>query len=226
MTPAAWIAVLWASFLGAHVFFSHPPVRSRLSRALGESGFKGAYSILSMALFTPLVMTWWSHRHGGDLLWNLRTSPVAVHAAEALSVLGFFLMFGAFYPPSPSYIPAASVRKPLQARGMSTLTRHPLFMGMSLWAGSHLLMNGWGNDTLFFSGFIVTALLGTLHQDWRKSREIPSYRELMTTTGWLPFGAWVRGRGRPRLGRAGWVGGLLGGAIAVLLRVFHHSLFG
>jgi uncharacterized membrane protein len=219
------IAILWLAFLGTHLVLSHPPVRSKLVARVGEGPFSGLYSLVALALFVPLVYLWWTGRHTGELLWWWRT-PTVVHVAEALTIAGFFLTFGGLVRPPPSFIAARFGPKPASLRGMVTITRHPVFMGLSLWALAHVLVNGWASDVAFFAGFILTTIAGSLHQDWRKGREDPSYADVVSRTGFLPFEATLRGRGLPRLGTGAWIGGIAGIAVAVVLRVFHARLFG
>src|SRR5262245_59232249 len=147
------LAGLWADFVGTHLAMSHPPARAALVARLGDYGFLGAYSAVSFATFGPLVALWWLHRHEGTPLWMLRGSPVAVAVSIGLALAGFFLLFGAFASPPPSSLAQRFLGKPPRVRGMTAVTRHPLFVGMSLWAVAHVLMNGWGPDVAFFGGF-------------------------------------------------------------------------
>jgi len=225
MNPASTIALLWAAFLGTHLVGSHPTVRARLVARLGQGPFTGLYSLVALALFVPLVNVWWDHRHTGALLWWWR-SPAMGHAVEALTLLGFFLTFGGLARPPPASIAVQFVPRLASLQGMATITRHPVFMGASLWALAHILVNGWLSDVLFFGGFIVTTVAGAWHQDWRKAREDPRYADIMTKTGFFPFEGTLRGRGLPRLGASAWIGGIVGLAAAVVLRIFHARLFG
>ena len=65
------------------------------------------------------------------------------------------------------------------------------------------------------------ALLGTAHQDWRKSAEQPAYARFVAETSFFP---------RPRLAgfRAmtsrSWVGLVAGCGLAVLIRTFHARM--
>lgn len=224
MDAALQISLLWLLFVGSHLFLSHPPVRSRLLTRLGAGGFSGLYSVVALAIFTPLVATWWGARHQGPMLWMLRGLPGATRAAELLVVFGYGLAVASLVQPGPGSIQVAMSGRAPEARGVATITRHPMFVGLSLWATAHIAMNGWASDIVFFAGFPLITLLGGLHQDWRKAKENPAFREVLRTTSFVPFVSALRGH-PVRLGGRGWLALGIGAGSAILLRVFHTRLF-
>ena len=98
--------------------------------------------------------------------------------------------------------------------------------GLTLWAAVHVIANGDLASLLFFSGFLLTALLGSLHLDWRMATtEGDRWQRFAAVTSYVPFAAILSGRqtwnwaelGRP----AAWG---LGGFVVLLL--LHPYLFG
>ena len=44
------------------------PIRGRLVARLGEGAFLGLYSVIALAIFIPLVRTFFAHKHAGRWL--------------------------------------------------------------------------------------------------------------------------------------------------------------
>lgn len=219
MDPLLLIAVTGLLFLVTHIALPHPPLRSALVARLGANGYLGVYSLISFATFVPFVWVWWGARHQGAVLWMLRSPPIT-HTVELLLIIAFALIVGGVVRPAPASIATTLQHLPVEARGLTRVTRHPMMMGMGLWALAHLLVNGWLSDVLFFGIYALTALGGAWHQDWRKSSD-PAYAAVVAQTSF-----WPNPRGLAGLDGRSW-GALAGGAgLAVLLRVFHSQLFG
>ena len=159
------VVILWLLFAASHMLPSSGAIRSRLVARLGEKRFLGAYSLVSFVFFVPLVYYYMTHRHAGPLLW----APPASGAAEFLLLLanlvGFVLLVAGVMTPSPASVTGAPRDEPA---GVQRITRHPVFMGIGLWALAHMPVNGYASDVAFFGGFVVFALAGSWHQDRRK----------------------------------------------------------
>lgn len=221
MHPTIAITTHWVLFIGTHLLMSHPPVRARLVARLGAGPFAAVYSLVAIALFAPMTWIWWSHRHEGPLLWMLRGGAVT-HLTEGLVLVGLAVTVGGIVSPAPSSM-GKQVQGPIEVRGMAAVSRHPVFMGLSLVAVGHLLVNGWAADVAFWAGFPVVTVLGGLHQDQRKSAENPHYADFIARTGFVPFTAPSQ---LPRIGGRALAGAAVGAALAVGLRLFHATLFG
>ncbi len=221
MSPTLIVALWGAAFLGAHLVFTHPPVRGALVRRLGAGGFQGAFSLLAAVLLVGMVWSWWGARHQGPLLWMLR-DDLPVLAVEAWIVLSYAVAGAGLATPAPS-MPIPGRADPFTLRGAVAITRHPLMMGMAGWAIGHLVMNGWASDVAFFGFFTATAVLGSAHQDWRKSGESPEFAAWVEKTRFFPvptpaaIGAMT--------GRA-WAGAVAGAAAAVGVRMAHGWMVG
>jgi uncharacterized membrane protein len=222
----AWSVVLvwWLAFAGAHLVLSSRALRPALVRRLGAQPFQGTYSLVVLTLFVLLVRAWWPARHTGPLLWSFAGVSGAREVAVALAFTGVVVVGVSFFQPSP-VLPVPGL--PAAARGLTRITRHPLFVGIALWGIAHTLMNGFLSDVVFFGGFAVFSLVGGLHQDGRKrAEEGTRLRAFYQETSLLPFGAIVSGRNRLVLREIPFVGVLVGVVLAATLYAFHDQLFG
>lgn len=219
-----WVLFWWLAFAVTHLVFSSQTLRPRLVGALGANGFAGAYSIVALGLFYLIVTAYWSNRHTGPLLWSLAGVPGVRELAIVVAGLGVVLVGMSFFQPSPaSMIPGL----PAASRGLTRITRHPLFVGLALWGLGHVLVNGWLADVVFFGGFPVFALVGGMHQDSRKRVEQGArLRPFFEETSILPFGAILAGRNRLALGEIPVVALAVGLILAATLFGFHDQLFG
>lgn len=129
-------------FLGVHsVRIVAEPLRTRLQGQLGEMGFKGVYSVLSVVGFALIVYGYAAARLEPVVLW---TTPAWTRHLAALLTLPAFVLLVAAYVPGNS----------LKAR-----LRHPMVLGVKVWALSHLIANNQLADLLLFGGFLAWALL-------------------------------------------------------------------
>ncbi len=217
---ASEIAALWVAFAATHMGMSSARFRPRLVGALGGRGFQGAYSLVALAIFVPLVSVYFDHKHAGPALWHLGGSPAVRWIAYGVMGLALSLFVGGILRPSPASIITG---KP-EARGALRITRHPVFMAIGLFGLAHLLVAPvHAAELAFFGGFPVFALLGSRHQDQRKLREGgEEFRRFHADSAWLPFGApgAVRGLAEMPLAIA------IGVALAAILRRYHGALFG
>lgn len=223
--PAWGVVVLWwLAFAGAHLVLSSRSLRPMLVRRLGAQAFQGAYSLVVLILFVMLVRSWWPARQSGPLLWSLAGIPGVRELAIVLAFTGVVVVGLSFFQPSP-VLPVPGL--PTSARGLTRITRHPLFVGIALWGIAHTLVNGYLSDVIFFGGFAAFSLVGGLHQDSRKrAEEGARLRGFYDETSVIPFGAIAGGRNRLVLREIPVVGVVVGVALAAALYTFHDRLFG
>jgi len=129
-------------FLGIHALrVWGEGLRSALLQRLGPLGFKGVYSIASLAGFYLLVVGYGQARLEPVQLWT--PAPGMAHAAVALMWVSMVMLAAAEIP-----------RNAIKAR-----LRHPMVLGVKVWALAHILANGTLHDVLLFGGFLVWAVL-------------------------------------------------------------------
>lgn len=218
-----WVLFWWLAFAGTHLVLSSVSIRRPIIARLGERGFQGLYSVVALATFIPLVRTYWSNRHAGPQLWNLWDIPGMQEVSIALSGIACVLLVLSFVQPSPTGMAPGAAKR---ARGVTRITRHPLFAALGLWGLAHMLVNGYLSDVVFFGGFLVFALIGAAHQDTRKRvAQADTLTPFFTETSLLPFGAILAGRNRLMVDEIPWLGVIVGVAVATVLYLCHGRLF-
>ena len=173
-----------ALFFALHLIPSVPPLRAALVAGMGERAYRGVFSLVALASLAMVV-------------WGFSTAPFEPvytppgwgrHAAMGVVPVALVLFAAANMP---THIRAA--------------LRHPMLLGLALWAIAHLLANGDLRSIVLFGGFAGFAVLATL-------------------------GAVARAR-RPAAGKAPRLvmdaAAVAGGLVAAGLLVrFHAALFG
>ena len=128
-------------FLGVHsVRIVAEPWRTRMLERLGENGWKGAYTLVSLAGFALIVWGYGMARQQPVVLW---ASPTWTRHLAALLTLPAFVMLVA------AYVPGNTIKARL---------KHPMVLAVKVWALAHLLANNTLADVLLFGGFLVWAV--------------------------------------------------------------------
>lgn len=139
-------------FLGIHLVPAMPGVRTRFYGSLGEKRYKAMFSVIS-AIGLVLIVAGYAHAPAQPRLFN--PLPAAVLAAPLTMIVSFILLA------------AANMRTHIRR----TL-RHPMLIGVGLWAGVHLLANGELRATILFGAFlayVVVDLLSVVQRNARKA---------------------------------------------------------
>lgn len=214
-----------AVFLIAHVIPALPAVRRALQARLGEGGFIGAYSVLSLLLFAWLIR---AALHAPYVpLWF--TGAWGYWFALVLLPLAALLLGAGALAPNPLSI--AFVTRPYAPAvpGAVAITRHPILWGLGLWGLAHLPVNGHLVGLLMFGSLGVFALVGMGVVEGRRRQVLGEdrWQALAGGTSFLPFLALLRGRARWPRDRVTLVGGAIGLLLAGLLLAGGHLwLFG
>jgi uncharacterized membrane protein len=144
--PASLIPLVGGLILfpGFHGLSRWRSLRAALARRLGENGYKGLYSLISLAGLVLVVYGYGHYRDAGMIpVW---TPPRGMaHLAISLVWLALIFLFAAKLP--------GKIR--------STL-RHPMLAGVKLWALAHLLVNGDLGSILLFGTFLLWAVLARI----------------------------------------------------------------
>jgi uncharacterized membrane protein len=206
-----------AAFVVTHLV-SGTPLRMKLVAALGEWPYRGLYSLAAFA--TLGAMIWAYLGLPREPLWPaLRLLPLcAMPLAFILIACGYFR--------NPTMVGADGLLKSEDpARGIIRITRHPIMWGVMLWAGSHVLARGDAKSLVFFGGFFLVALLGTLSMDRRK-RVNPDFVRFVAVTSHVPFVAIAQGRNHLAWREIGWMRPAVGLAAFAVFIAAHRWLFG
>ena len=175
-------------FLGIHSvrIFAEDWRQKRLD-TLGEAAWKGTYSLISVAGFALIVWGYGVARQAPVVLW---VPPVGLrHAASLLTLVSFVLL-------AATYVPANALKARL---------KHPMVLGIKLWALAHLLSNGNLADVLLFGSFLLWAILSFRAARLRDAAAVvkaeithsPASRTIATLVGgvvaWVVFALWAHG---------------------------------
>lgn len=135
-------------FLGAHsVRIFGEGWRSRTIDRLGANAWKGLYSLVSGIGLVLIIWGFGLARQQPVQVWSPPTGMR--HLASLLILVSFVLLAAA-------YVPGNRIRARL---------RHPMVLGVKLWALAHLLANGNLAHITLFGAFLVWAVL-----DFRAAR--------------------------------------------------------
>jgi uncharacterized membrane protein len=138
-----------ALFLGIHsVRIFADDWRTARIASMGPMGWKGLYSVISLAGFVLIIYGYGMSRQSPMDLWM---PPVWTRHMAALLTLPVFILFAA------AYIPGTRIKEKL---------KHPMILGVKTWAIAHLLSNGRLGDVVLFGAFLLWAIL-----DFRAARQ-------------------------------------------------------
>ncbi len=225
MDATFWIALWAVLFIASHLIISSSAVRPWLTKAVGEQPYRGIYSLIAFATIGPLVYEFARHKHAGPLLWALRAVPSIRGLAWLLMLTTLILFVGSIITPNPGGMAAPAGGS--EPRGLLKITRHPSFVAFTLFGIAHMLMNGRAGDVIFFGMFPVLAIIGGMHQDRRKLRELGDrYREFLAKTSFVPFAALIGGRVRWTADDMPWKAIGVGVVLAIVIVMLHPMIFG
>jgi len=130
-----------AVFLGVHGLTTARRTRANLIERFGGGPFRGAYSLFAGVGLVLIVWGFSRYRAGGLIpLWS---PPVG---ARHLTIVLMWFAFVALACANP---------RPSRLRGW---LRHPMLVGVTIWALAHLLANGDAGGALLFGSFLAWAV--------------------------------------------------------------------
>lgn len=181
-----------AAFVGTHFLLSHP-LRSPLVKAVGANGFMGVYALVAFA-----TLGWLAHAYRaapataplwavGEGIWG----PVTlVMLLASVLLMGSLLGNPALPGPPVAAAPAA-------ARGVFSITRHPMLWAFALWGLCHIAVYPIAANIVVAIAIIVLSLVGAALQDRKKEVLQPDlWRDWERKTSYWPFLAIAQGRAR------------------------------
>ncbi len=169
-------------FLGIHLLPVLTGVRATLHQRMGEKAYKGMFSVISI-LGLILIVIGYAYAPSEPRFFS--PFPAAIMLAPLAMVISFVLLA------------AANMRTYIR----HTL-KHPMLLGIGLWALVHLLANGEVKATLLFGAFLVYVVIDLLSATARHATKsfIPTVRQDMMAIS-------------------------AGLALALLVMMFHRLLF-
>jgi uncharacterized membrane protein len=128
-------------FLGVHsVRIFAEGWRTAMVARLGANGWKGVYSLASLVGLALIVVGFGAARQQPVLLW---VPPIWTRHLAALLNLAAFVMIVA------AYVPGNHVKAAL---------KHPMVLGVKVWAFAHLVSNQMLAEMVLFGAFLVWAV--------------------------------------------------------------------
>ena len=144
-------------FLGVHTLTTLRDTRAALIGRLGESGYKGLYSLVSFAGLALIVWGYARYRATGWIdVWY---PPVAFRHITLLLMLPAVILVVASY---------------IRGRIYTTL-KHPMLAGIKLWAAAHLLANGDLGSIVLFGSFLAWAVYDRISLKHRADAGAPPF---------------------------------------------------
>lgn len=208
------LAIALFAFVGSHFAMSHP-LRAPMVAALGATGFQLVYVLVSFATIGWVVHAFREAPYGMPV-WD---------AGEGVWMAATLIMFAASVLLAGSLIgnpalpaPGAETLAAQPARGVFTITRHPMMWSFALWSLAHVLVSPRPAVILLAAGIAFLALAGAAGQDAKKARLMgAAWKDWTARTSYWPF---ARG--------AGWPGtvALVGGTLLWLAATWAHPLMG
>lgn len=170
-------------FLGIHLLPVATPVRNKLFSALGEHKYKGMFSVLS-AIGLVLIVVGYARAPSEPRLFA--PSATAVMVAPVAMVVSFILLA------------AANMKTHIRH-----VVRHPMLVGVGIWAAIHLFANGEAKATVLFGAFLAYAVIDLISAVSRHAVKsfVPAARQDVIAV-------------------------VAGTALALLVMAFHRTLFG
>lgn len=187
------VALAAIAFVGTHFALSHP-LRAPIVGAVGERGFLGVYSLVAFATLGWLASAYRA-APTTPMLWPVGDGLWAV--ATVVMLVASILLVGSLIgnPALPSG--GVPVAIPMQARGVFTITRHPMMWAFALWAAAHALVYPIGANLALVAAIAVLALVGAALQDRKKEALQPAtWPQWEARTSYWPFAAIAAGRAK------------------------------
>lgn len=126
-------------FLGLHLLPAWPDARLAVVGRLGEARYKGAFSLLSF-VGLALIIAGYATGAPGERLFE--PSPTAIAIAPYAMMLSLILLA------------AANLRGHIRR-----VVKHPMLLGIAIWASVHLLANGDTRGSVLFASFLGYAVV-------------------------------------------------------------------
>lgn len=172
-------------FFGIHLVPVMTGMRSRLFGALGEKRYKSAFSLLS-AIGLVLIVIGYARAPAEPRLFD--PYRAAVLAAPLAMMISFMLLAAANMK--------THIRRTL---------RHPMLIGVGIWATVHLLANGETRATVLFGAFlayVIVDLISAVQRNATKQFTPVLRQDVMAVVGGIVVALVVMAFHRPLFGVA------------------------
>ena len=216
MTGIGVLTIASIAFVGTHFLMSHP-LRPAMVGSLGERGFAGVYTLVSLATFGWMI---WAYPDASaeapQPLWD--AGRVGFGIATLLMWLGSVLFVGSLRRNPAFPRPGKRIEKLDDPNGVFAITRHPMMWGFALWALVHGIVNPTLASLILSAAIALLALVGAALQDAKKQRLLGEvWRDWRARTSFVPYGRGLKSAD----GFA-----LIGGTLLWLVATWAHGALG
>jgi uncharacterized membrane protein len=125
-------------FFAIHVGIAGSQLRDRLVSRLGEKGYLGFFSLLSIVGITWLC---WAYSLAPTVWWATPAEWTRPVAWGLVFVAFLFVGVGAATPSPTAMGGDAQIDSEDAVRGILRITRHPVLWGIAIWAAAHAIAN-------------------------------------------------------------------------------------
>ena len=183
-------AVVWVF---VHIGIAGTTLRDRFVRVLGERGFRGAFSLLSIANIVWLGLAWGA---AGPVRVLWQAPGWLVVLCILVLIPATVLLVGSLTVPNPTMVAGArALKSETPAIGILRVTRYPMLWSFALWAAAHMIVIGTLGGAIFTGAFLVVAVAGMFSLDAKYARRAPEpWAAFARVTSILPFAAIRQGR--------------------------------
>ncbi len=218
------LAIACALFVAMHMLLSATPIRAMLTGWIGQSLYLLFYSAIALALFAWMM---WSFRLA-PYYWVWGSPEWARQIAIYVMPIAAMLVGAGYLTPNPSMVMGDYALKGANpVRGIFQITRHPVMLGVALWAAVHLLANGNVAALLLFGSLLILAIVGIAHiEARRRANDDAAWQQFVSVTSIVPFAAILARRTRFSFTPMDWTRLALGLGLYALLLYFHGPAFG
>ena len=186
MSGLQMLIIASAAFVGTHFLMSHP-LRSGMVAALGEKGFAGVYTIVSLLTFGWMIWVYpAASAEAPQPLWDAGRWGWII--ATLLMWLGSVLFMGSLRRNPALPRPGKAIERIDDPNGVYAITRHPMMWGFALWAVVHAIVNPTLASLVLSATIAFLALVGAALQDEKKAKLMGEvWREWRSKTGFFPY---------------------------------------
>ena len=153
-----------AVFLGVHVFVTRRAARANAIARMGEGSYKVVFSVLS-AIGIALIVYGFARYRANEWI-NIWSPPVWTRHLALLLVWPAIIMVVAAYIPG----------------NIKRVLKHPMLVGVKLWALAHLLANGDLGSIILFGSVLAWAVFDRISLKRRTDPGAPP----------IPIGGWPK----------------------------------
>lgn len=183
-------AVVWVF---VHIGIAGTTLRERFVRVLGERGFRGMFSLVSVANIVWLGLAWGA---AGPVRVLWQAPGWLVVLCILLLIPATVLLVSALTVPNPTSVAGArALMSETPAIGILRVTRYPMLWSFALWAAAHMIVIGTLGGAIFTGAFLAVAVAGMFSLDAKYARRAPEpWAAFARVTSILPFAAIRQGR--------------------------------